>query len=538
MSDHRPRRRTLAVAGLVAGLAVAGAGAVAAGLVGPDDWLDYRSCVANPNGERIVRTGYGTLNFGLPSRIRAGTDGEVFIGVGHVMDTEDYLAGLTLSQIDHVDPLRCEVAPVPGSAATPPVAAAGLGFWHAGSQAAGSQQLSGDFTGQPVQAVVVALGEAAGPIVVTFAVRLAGARLTAWLLVAGGAVVSGLAWWRLRRPRRTHGETGDDTAVPVQRRRADVTRALAVGSTLGALVLAGCGTLPVPPPRLPDRDALTRPAPSLGEARAIFSALSRRLNTARAAQGWPVTSMTPQAAAFAEPVLGVVRADVEWNRLTRGKWKPDPLSMVVRAVLGEPAQAYPLRMAAVVDVHWGAKTGAKGGYLQVLLKEHSYTEWRLAGSLIGEDDELPVPGTTALTPGQVSQAGQLARAAVDQAIDGDHSGSVRMPRSFWTFRAKNLKAESFETVRWTRPRAEPALVYAAPATDGTVVYVAFLVQTVYRGKPELVWDPPYDSYHNCHGAHTELSDDTLVEFAIRVRGTRAEVELWDASDYLDERPGC
>jgi hypothetical protein len=543
MSHRRPHRPALAVACLLAGLTVATVGAAAASWIGPDDWVDYRSTVANPNGERIVRTGYGVLNFGLPSRVRASTEGDVFVGVGHAVDTDDYLAGVTLSQVDHVDPLRIETAAVPGGSPTPPVPPTGLGIWRTSSHGAGVQQLSGDFTGEPVQAVVVALAPHAGPIVLTLSVHLTGSHLAAWVLVVTGLAASAAAlrWLRprtepppqQREPRKTDGPADNPTS-------GSAARVVAAVSLVALFAASGCGLTVSAPPALVERAELTRPAPTLEEVRAAVAELSPRINAARQSQGWPTNSLSKQADAFAEPVLGVVRLNVAWYRATRKKWAPTAITHVVERVLAGPAAAYPLTMTTIEQPRSEKASDPKERYLVVYVKEHSYTPWKLAGELSGKPADLPAPGAAALAPEAAAAGKLLAAQLMDQVITGNRHGGVKLPAKFWTYRKNALKVENFETARWIRPTLEPHLVHTVATPDGTLVYVGFVARTVYRSKDDdgIYWKSPYDDIQNCHGSHLILTADTALEFAVRVGADGSRVDLWDANDYLSEHAGC
>lgn len=539
MSHPPPHRPALAAFCLIAGMTVSAAGAAAVFWIGPDDWVRGPSVVANPNGERVVPTAYGALHLGLPSRVSVTAEaGEAFLGVGHIVDTDDYLAGVRVSEISAVGPLQTTIVPLAGSRDDPPADPRGLDFWSARSHGTGTQSVSGDFTGAPTQVVAIALAEQPGTITLTVAAQLPGSHVAAWTLAAVGLALAVASLWWLRP--RTRGASASVPAEAAdQPANGSAARTLAIDSLACVLAATGCTPAHDTRPALPDRGDVTRPAPTLEEASAAVAALNPRISAARESQGWPTNSLSKQAAAFAEPVLGVVRSNVEWNRVTKQEWHPEALTDVVHGVLAAPSTAYPLTMAAAVELRSKTTPRPKERYLHLYVREHSYAPWKLAGELPSTQDQMPLPGDTLPTSTQQEDGERLARLLVNTVVDGDRTGSISLPKAFWTYRQEVLKAESYETVRWTKPTADPAVVYTMSTTEGPLVYVAFVVRTVFRGKSgPLRWVPPDDSYHHCYGDHDTLTDDTLLEFAIRARGDRADVELWDASDYLSEHPTC
>ncbi|MCE1174799.1 MAG: hypothetical protein LWW77_09375, partial [Propionibacteriales bacterium] len=341
------------VAAGVVGLLALAIGVVAAMWIGPDDWVDGPASVINTGGEVAVATNYGLLSRSFPMRVSASTpDGEVFVGIAHVIDADDYLAETTTAQIHWFSPDGIRAEQRSAAKALLPALPAGLDFWRTAASGPGVQSVEGDFRSQPVVAVVTRADGTPAPLSVRLSSRFPGTfAAAAGVAGVGLALLLVAAWWQWRRRRPTNADGAADanqepTALTLDDRPAERVSPGGAKTGLIALMLSvalcatGC-TVPLPfvATDLPPRDQVTRDPLDGFEPASVAADYDRRNNIAIAAAAAPRYSDVEWADADAELILGSDRVDTALHKAKKSKDKP----AVCRTILGN---AYPLPAAA------------------------------------------------------------------------------------------------------------------------------------------------------------------------------------------------
>lgn len=549
--------------GLIIGLGsvIALIGASMAVAIGPDDWLDSRETVANSDGQAAVVTEYGLISQRTPMRIRAkAADGEVFIGLGHAINVDDYVAHSSVTTITGFTPVGLSSKSIASAAELPSSAPAQLDFWRQTATGTASQELSGNFGGQPMEVLISTPDGHPTDLTVSLGIKLPGS-FASGLAVAGiglALVAAGLFVGRGRRPDQQGG-----TPVPVPASGLPPTygpppmappsfpppppppspgpmlkRWAALGLT-GAVLMAsaGCSGTPLPDPLAdppPKRSELTID-PSAGlDLKAFAADYTQRANKAVKASMNPSYSAAEWQNAECEPNLGVDRMEAAEYRVQNYIWHAasDTSTTTIRSVFSSPAKQYPLRLLAVGTVSWGG-TDALTPQYQLYVRKNSYTPWlRSSVSIAMSADAEPVqPGTTAVTA-DAEKAGQAAAEQFVSMLRTGKSTGLSLPKEITKWRMDTY-GKSLWSIK-IDAKLLPENVVTVPAADGTITQVAVSYNITYTAPPgkHMYWNASQAKIYRQPGGFHQLTQQRTLSAAIQIKNGEAAVVAWRSRDIL------
>jgi hypothetical protein len=526
----------------IVGLLAVIVGVIAAVWIGPDDWVDGPTAVINGGGEVAVATNYGLLSRSFPMRVSASTpDADVFVGIAHVIDADDYLADTTTAQIHWFSPEGLRAEHRDASTATLPALPVGLDFWRTWARGDGVQSVEGDFRGQPVVAVVTTASGAPAPLSVQLSSRFVGTFATAVGLAVLGVVLLLLASWRYWRPRRPEAD-GGETDVPADAALTphDPPRGGASFGGLTALVLSvtlcatGC-TVPLPfvATDLPPRDQVTRDALDGLDVSAVAADYDRRNNAAIAAAAAPRYSAAEWAAADADLILGGDRFNTAWHRAKKTKTTPSPCRTKLGGgyPIGETS-AYPLSILLPEGMSCEPNAEPVLSSITTFTRAHSYEPWRQAASVKPDQPTLPDAGIDPPGTDQVT----LAKTASEQVVgflDGK-TVSVAIPASLTKWRMNYLKASPGMTRTWSARVLDRGITVGS--ADGfSIALVSILVtyRATAKGDRTVHWNHPWDDIRQQKGDYHEVSSHIGVDVLLRLENGQTTLMGWQGRDYLD-----
>lgn len=185
-------------------------GAVAAVVVGPDSTVQTGEREFSTDGVALTTSPTMLDVMGPTLHVAAAAqDGrELFVGVGHQVDVDDYLDGVAHDQIAEIKlPASFEITPIDGAVtgvATPP---ATRDWWYVQSAGRDRQQIVYELGREPVN-VVIMTADGQPPVVVDaeFGLQVDNLFTTALLVLAAGLVLLGVGIFGLRRRRRRAGK--------------------------------------------------------------------------------------------------------------------------------------------------------------------------------------------------------------------------------------------------------------------------------------------------------------------------------------------
>jgi hypothetical protein len=190
---------------VLVGLVLAGSGAAAAVVIGPDDGVESKTEHIDSPGAAIV-TGPGAIEYAGPTlRLDVTSqNGPVFVGVGSEVDVEDFVSDVSHTEVDEIDlPSDIQKSFVRGSQA---FLAEGpdLDWWV---ESATGEHAEVEFTlpDEPVSVVVMNADGASSVVVdVKAAVSVRGVfwGAVAMIVVGLGLLILGVLALRRGRPRR------------------------------------------------------------------------------------------------------------------------------------------------------------------------------------------------------------------------------------------------------------------------------------------------------------------------------------------------
>lgn len=200
-------RRFARVVLIVVGAVLVIVGALVAVLAGPDDTVR--------TGERELSTDSAALTtsptmfefVGPTLHVAAASQDnrDVFIGVAHEIDVDDYLDGIAHEQIWEIGfPTSLEMQRMDGSVATAPVPPETRDWWYMQASGPDRQEVAYPLSAEPINVVIMA-ADGAPPLAVTVDVGLQIDNLftTALLTAAVGLILLAIALFALRRRQRT-----------------------------------------------------------------------------------------------------------------------------------------------------------------------------------------------------------------------------------------------------------------------------------------------------------------------------------------------
>ncbi|MFX4285889.1 hypothetical protein ACQBJO_10895 [Janibacter sp. G349] len=391
--------------GLVATLLLLGGVAVAI-LLGPDDtWRGEPAAL--PDSAPVIATAPQLLNVAgidLVVSARAST-GEVFVGAGHPVHVQDYLDGVTHTEIDELSADGVGGSqPRDGDRAYPAAPPADLDVWE-------EQQVAQDVTvavplteEAPVQ--VVALPAKAGGAApeVGIGYGLPGAFVAGLVAaVVGLLLLVGTVVWgrRAKRARRTAPATAPEAlaeSAPAQATTVTrgATRVAAVGVV--AVLAAGCSI-----PQQVDHGKAPGVVPlEAADAQAALDDYDVRNNAAIKASHTGDGSRW--RAADAGPVLAKDLVEAKTNAVDRPTTKAVTFTHEVEETFAAPQSAYPQWF--VVSYTSSPDPESKGVGLSLQTRDHVTEPWR-GYSSVWVDEGAPTP----LPPAQAApSADDLERA--------------------------------------------------------------------------------------------------------------------------------
>lgn len=199
-------RRFARVVLLIVGTLLTLVGLVAAVLAGPDSTVRTGDRELTTESAALT-TAPGALGFIGPTVHVAATarDGrDVFVGVGHQVDVDDYLNGVARDQIEDVGfPASFEIDRIDGVVTAAETEPATRDWWYVQSSGAERQEIEFELAAEPVNVVIMAAdGEPPVAVDVQFGLEIENLFVTALLVLAAGLLLLAIAIFVLRRPRR------------------------------------------------------------------------------------------------------------------------------------------------------------------------------------------------------------------------------------------------------------------------------------------------------------------------------------------------
>jgi hypothetical protein len=516
----------------VIGVVLLVVGVWAATWIGPDDWVDGPAAVINGGGEVAVATNYGLLSRSFPMRVSASTpDADVFVGIAHVIDADDYLAKTTTAQIHWFSPEGVRAEHRDASAATLPTLPVGLDFWRTWACGDGVQSVEGDFHGQPVVAVVTTASGSPAPLSVRLSSRFPGAfAATVGVAGVGFALLLVAGWWQWRRRPPDGGEPKADpapTSTP-----AMTTGGLTALMLSVALCASGCTVpQPFPPADLPPRNQVTRDALDGVDLTALAADYDRRNNIAIAAAAAPRYSDVEWADADAELILGNDHVDTAWHKAKNTTDTPAVCRTKLGSAYPVPAVAgYPLSILVPHGMSCVTTAEPVASSVAVFTKDHSYEPWRLAASPAPDSPGLPATGSNAPGPDAATQAAEAAERISQFLHDG--KATLAMPVSFTKWRAKAVRPNSWSTDRLTA-MVTPHGVRVAGGDTSVVAVVSLLVTDVATAHPgeTIYWIHPWDDIYRQKGSHHQLTRQFGLQMLLSIRAGEVSVIGWERGEY-------
>lgn len=525
----------------VLGLLAVVAGLSVATWIGPDDWVEGPPAVVNGGGEVAVATNYGLLSQSFPMRVSASTpEAEVFVGIAHVIDADDYLADTTTAQIHWFSPEGVRAEQRTSANAAVPAPPVGLDFWRTWASGDGVQSVEGDFRGQPVVAVVTTPNGAPAPLSVQLSSRFVGA-FAAALGVAGlGMTLLLLAGWWFWRPRRPDAVDGE-AALPAEAALTHDDRPHGGASVGGltalflsvALGATGCtAPLPFAATALPPRDQVTRDALDGLDVAALSADYNRRNDAANAASSAPGYSSTEWDAVDAELMLHYDRFYTAWKRATKDKSKPEPCPIRLGTPYPGPASAgYP--RTVVIPYGWtcGKLADKPIANYGVFVRHHAFSPW-LHAAIVGAPDSTPHnPGAQAPDP-SVSALFEAATTTLAAQLTSGGPG-LALPTDLSKWRKEALKPTYWSTDAWT-VRPLPGATRLFSTDKGTVAIASLTIVDTSTAKPghTVQWNKTWSTiYGQPYGYHTITSTDGLI-VVLELVGGEVKLTNWYSPNYL------
>jgi hypothetical protein len=529
--------RTTWLAG-IAGAMLLGLGVTGAAWVGPDDWLDSPAQVLNPGGEVAVVTNYGLLSYSLPLRVTASAEnGEVFVGIGHAVDVDDYLRDTTAVGIDWFSPGGLTSHRQTSTSASLPATPTAVDFWRAKASGPGSQTVAGSFAGQPVEAVISTGSGEPSPLRVSLGSQLAGAFAASMSLIAIGLALLAFTtwrWWRARRTPKASESTPPEPAPAHPLRALRTTFAVLVSWSV-LLVGSGCsaeqlntGMVPVPP-----RTELTRDPVDGLDLAALAADYDRRNNAAIAAAAWPRYSAKEWAQADGELLLAADRFGTAWDRVEKNKPEAAPCRTKLGvAYPGVIPHAYPMTVLVSEVMSCGADPDRTPVNLAAFRRDHSYSPWLHVAVVSAGKPRPPAPaqGEPAI---EDRRAVEDAAAEVVGAITGEKVG-LTMPADLMKWRTKYLKPTSWSTTHWSA-WVQPDGIRIGRSDKGVVALASILITDINTAKPGqwTGWKHPWDRIYHQLGSYRQTVSHYGLMVSLEVIEGKASVLGWYSPDYLD-----
>jgi hypothetical protein len=523
------------------------AGLVLALCAGPDDCFDSPAQSIDFGEQVAAVTNYGVISSTLPVRITATSDtGETFIGIGHAIDVDDYLSGLSVTRIDGFSALGLTKETVKQGTLDLPAAPTGLDFWQSKAVGAGTQQVSGQFTNQPVQAVITTVGSYPTTVVISIGAYLPGSFAASVALAALGAALIGFDWWRRGRRIAAADQPADqpppDNAETTQTTTTAPRHALRTGfisvCTLSLLSTSGCSA-PISTPTLwgspPPREQLTR-NPGAGLDLVAFAAdYDRRNNAAIKASAGPTYSAAEWASADGEPVLGIDRFSTAWSRETKAGPSSSTCQTTIKDVYSTQTRQYPLSLVTTRTFVCDATEGEPYLSYATFVRDHSYSPWKLAADT-WLDRDASVPKSHAEPAGESQQqaAMRFAEAFADNLTTGG-AAEPKLPANVQKARNFELAKTSWSTSTWSASVIKDQ-VCTVRTERGTLAVVPILIRQLdVATKGGMYWEHPWDRIRQQTGTRTELISwlglVAVIEFGDTPNAVPT-IPTWNYYDYL------
>lgn len=199
-------RRFARVVLLIVGALLTLVGVVAAVLAGPDSTVRTgdRELTTETAALTTSPTALGFVGPTVHVTVTARGGREVFLGVGHQVDVDDYLDGVARDQIQDVSfPASFDIDRVDGAVTAAETEPASRDWWFVQSTGAESQEVELELGPEPVNVVIMAAdGEPPLTVDAQFGLEIENLFVTALLILAAGLVLLVVAIFVLRRRRR------------------------------------------------------------------------------------------------------------------------------------------------------------------------------------------------------------------------------------------------------------------------------------------------------------------------------------------------
>jgi hypothetical protein len=519
---------------IAAALLLVGLGAAIS--AGPDDWFDSPQQSIVLDRETAIVTDYSVLSNRLPVRINAASDaGDVFIGVGHAIDVDDYLGYLSVVRVSGFSSFGMSTRTVSEGSLGLPAAPTDLDFWQAKAVGTGSQQVSGNYFNQPVQAVITKLSSGPATVKVSIGTYMPGSFAASLVLAAVGAGLLISKWWprRQTRPDSSGGTVGEpdlqETAPP-----ATSTSRTAIGLSICATVLSLGGCAVPTLSGLPPREQLTRdPAAGL-DLVALAADYDRRNNAAIKASAGPTYSAAEWSAADDGILLGIDRFSTAWSRETKAGPASGTCQTTVKDVYSTSTKHYPLTLVATRTFACGTIDGEPDLSYARFMREHSFSPWKLvADAWLDQDASVPKPHAEPADDSQQQAAVNYATAFANNLSTGSTT-EPKLPADLEKARNSQLAKTSWCTSSWSASVIRDG-VRTVRTDRGSLAVASILITQRDVAKDTMHWNHPWDRVLRQTGARTELTSDLALVAVIEFGDTPNAVPTiltWNYNDYL------
>ncbi|PKQ31017.1 MAG: hypothetical protein CVT62_11195 [Actinobacteria bacterium HGW-Actinobacteria-2] len=502
-------------------------GFLAATWIGSDDWVDSPAQVLNGDGEVAVVTNYGLLSQSFPMRVSAANEGgEVFVGIAHAIDADDYLANTTTSQLGWFSPTELRATPREAAQVALPAAPTALDCWRSSASGPGVQSVEGSFRGQPVVAVVTTPSGVSAPLriwvgsrwVGAFAAALGMAGLGVALLLLGG-------WWQWRRRREPVAELPSQSTVGF------------VGTTALLLSVALCAsgcTAPAAPPAtdLPPRNQLTRDALDGIDVTALAADYNRRNDAANAASSAPNYSTKEWDNVDTELILHSDYFNTAWKRATKDKTKPEPCPIRLGTPYPGPSSAgYP--RTVVIPYGWTCGKGADKPIANygVFVRDHAYSPW-LHAAIVGAPDSAPHnPGTQAPDP-SVAALFEAATTTIATQLTTGGPG-LALPADLVKWRKEDLKPTYWCTDAWAvQPLRGATRTFSTDKGNVAIASLTIVDTSTARPGQTVQWGKPWSIIYGQPGGYDTITSTDGLMVVLELVDGEVRLTNWYAPNYL------
>ncbi len=516
------------------GLALLVLGGTAAAMLGPDDTAYTRTTVLD--AEQPVVTTPELLGYdGVDLHIRASAGEEVFIGTGHPVDVDDYVAEAEHAVLTDVLPWGAETRDEPGEALPKPPAK--VDFWTSTVQETGEATYDTVLDGTPQRVLIAPVGKGAAPVEVAVGVTVPHA-FTVSLGVAGGGLVLLLLavvilWWSRRRRRKRSGRRravpeAPPAAAPEPPAAATYVRRARRTAPVAALALLASGCSALPTPVEYDDPAKVLFADDEAETE-LLESLNARFEKALHRADAPRYRTAGLKKYATGPELDRLTYQTRYSELDKDEeaWPPAP-RLYRWAVYPSPRRSYPMWGVVAMERNY-----APGRVMvMVVHRTAAAAPWKVHATAVAEKEDMPDPAAepAVIDESTRQRVSKLTRRLPRVLETGKAPKGVRLGGGVLELHrnSKRLRTSDRVRLRDLRVEAQPydrkQPFHAVPVDGGSLVLASYRLRRTHVGVRPIVWRKPFDQIYTTLSAY-ELREMLIANVALFVpdKGGKARV---------------